>query len=398
MSNLKIKTIPKGWKIHKIGSLGYTYNGLTGKNKDDFRVGKPYIPYMNIFSDFKININKFDLVKIENGENQNKVKYGDILFTTSSETPKEVGMSSVLLDEVDEVYLNSFCFGFRLHNFKIILPEFARYLFRSSRARKDISNLAQGSTRFNLTKRFFLDLDLLVPTIQEQNKIAEILSTVDEDIEKVDEIIQKADKLKKGLMQELLTKGIRTKINSVCKINSKQIDPKKSPDKEFNYIDIASVKDYKVNEVKKFLGKDAPSRARREIIENDIIISTVRPNLRGFTFITNLFNYYLCSTGFCVLRCDKKILPKYLYYIVLQDKFVYYLIDKTTGSNYPAVNSSAIGEYVFKLPPIKEQKQIAEILSAIDDKIEINKQIKNKLTQLKKGLMNDLLSGRVRVK
>ncbi|NQU99210.1 MAG: restriction endonuclease subunit S, partial [Parcubacteria group bacterium] len=159
----------------------------------------------------------------------------------------------------------------------------------------------------------------------------------------------------------------------------------------------ASVKEYRVNEIKKFLGKNAPNRARREIIENDIIISTVRPNLRGFTFITDLFNHFLCSTGFCVLRCEAEVCSKYLYYIILQDKFVRYLVDKTTGSNYPAVNSNIIGEYIFKLPSIKVQKQIAEILSAVDDKIDINKLIKNKLTQLKKGLMRDLLSGRVRV-
>src|SRR5690625_2128186 len=105
------------WKEVNLGEIGQTFNGLSGKSAKDFGDGKPYIPYKTIFDNSRIDLNKLDYVYINEDERQNKVQYGDVFFTTSSETPDEVAMSSVLLDEVEEVYLNSFCFGFRLNNF-----------------------------------------------------------------------------------------------------------------------------------------------------------------------------------------------------------------------------------------------------------------------------------------
>src|SRR5690606_29055719 len=102
------------WKEIELGNLGQTYSGLSGKTKEDFGSGKPYIPYLNIFSNSKINPNALELVEISPTERQNRVQHGDIFFTTSSETIEEVGMTSVLLNDLGEVYLNSFCFGFRL--------------------------------------------------------------------------------------------------------------------------------------------------------------------------------------------------------------------------------------------------------------------------------------------
>ncbi len=118
------------WEYTIFGNLGDTYTGLTGKTKEDFGAGKPYIPYINIFKNSRIDIQNLEYVQVNDDERQSVVKYGDIFFTTSSETPEEVGMSSVLLEEVSEVFLNSFCFGFRLNNFETLIPKYARYLFR----------------------------------------------------------------------------------------------------------------------------------------------------------------------------------------------------------------------------------------------------------------------------
>ena len=100
------------WKDFLLSDLGATYSGLSGKTKSDFGTGVPFIPYMNIFRNSRINVNKLELVNIKQGENQYRAIFGDIFFTTSSETPEEVGMSSVLLDDVEELYLNSFSFWF----------------------------------------------------------------------------------------------------------------------------------------------------------------------------------------------------------------------------------------------------------------------------------------------
>ena len=193
------------WKEVKLGSLGKTYNGLTGKTKEDFGEGKPFITYMNIFSNPKINISNFEYVKMGVNENQNKAIYGDIFFTVSSETPNEVGMASVLLDEINDLYLNSFCFGFRLNDFKNLLPEFSSYLFRNDLFRKDVYKLAQGSTRFNLSKLELMKIKIKLPSLSEQTAIAEILATADRELQLQKEKLAQLQTQKKGLMQVLLT-------------------------------------------------------------------------------------------------------------------------------------------------------------------------------------------------
>jgi type I restriction enzyme, S subunit len=208
----EIGEIPEEWELISLEKLGSTYNGLTGKNKEHFGKGKPYIPYKNIFNNTKIDINYLGYVTIEENEKQNKVKYGDVLFTTSSETAEEVGYSSVLLDNLKETYLNSFCFGYRLNNFNKIKPEFLRYLLRGQAIRKLIIKIAQGYTRFNLSKVQVLKIRIPVPPVVEQLKISKILSKLDEYLSIYIAKKEELKLLKKGLMQQLLTGRIRVKI------------------------------------------------------------------------------------------------------------------------------------------------------------------------------------------
>lgn len=100
------------WEQRKLGEVGKTYSGLSGKTKDDFGHGEAkFVTYMNVFSNSVCLPNMTETVEIDN--KQNKVLFGDVLFTTSSETPEEVGMSSVWLENAENIYLNSFCFGYR---------------------------------------------------------------------------------------------------------------------------------------------------------------------------------------------------------------------------------------------------------------------------------------------
>lgn len=193
------------WQKFTLSQLGNTYSGLSGKIKENFGIGKPYIPYINIFKNSRINIKEFEYVQIDVGERQNQVEYGDIFFTTSSETANEVGMSAVLLDTVEELYLNSFCFGYRLKNFDLLIPEFAVHLFRGQDLRKYLTVLAQGATRYNLSKTQFLKLDVRLPSIKEQREVASILTTADSEIESLKTKYQLLIQEKKALMQQLLT-------------------------------------------------------------------------------------------------------------------------------------------------------------------------------------------------
>lgn len=200
---IRINSNFENWKKVRLGDLGYTFTGLSGKTKEDFGNGKRYIQYKQIFDSSKIAIENCGYVNVSENENQNSVKYGDIFFTISSETPDEIGMSSVLLEDVKNVYLNSFCFGFRLNSFNEMIPEFARFLFRSKVVRNEIKKLAQGSTRYNMSKTELLKLEILLPSIKEQKEISALLSSLDQKIQTEKSILEQLEMQKKYLLQQM---------------------------------------------------------------------------------------------------------------------------------------------------------------------------------------------------
>ncbi|WP_034763699.1 restriction endonuclease subunit S [Rossellomorea vietnamensis] len=191
------------WESKSLKSLGTTYTGLSGKTSKDFGVGTAkYITYMNVFANVKAQTTGVERVDLSDGKKQNQVVNGDILFTTSSETPEEVGMASYWGHNTESVYLNSFCFGYRL-NTKGVIPEFLAYMLRSEGYRRNITILAQGSTRFNLSKTELLKMEVEIPSILEQEKIVSVLSNIDKKIEKEEEKLIGFIEQKKGLMQQM---------------------------------------------------------------------------------------------------------------------------------------------------------------------------------------------------
>ena len=155
--------------------FGEPYSGLSGKSAEDFGKGWPYITYMNVYQNQIIDITDVGLVKINETEQQSVVRYGDILFTLSSETPDEVGMGAVYLGDIYPLYLNSFCFGVHITDESKIYPPFLAYYISTKSFRKAVFPLAQGSTRFNLQKSDFMKKKFLFPTVEEQNKIYSVL-------------------------------------------------------------------------------------------------------------------------------------------------------------------------------------------------------------------------------
>lgn len=200
---LKLNGTHENWKTFEMSEIGETFNGLTGKGKENFGSGKRYIQYKQIFDSKTIKINDCGFVEISKNENQNKVKFGDAFFTISSETPNEIGMSSVLLENVEDVYLNSFSFGFRTFSHSILNPRFASFLFRSKIFRNSIVKLAQGSTRYNMSKNEFLKLKIKLPSESEQVKIFQILERISEKLETENRVLTLLEQQKKYFLQNL---------------------------------------------------------------------------------------------------------------------------------------------------------------------------------------------------
>ena len=188
----------------KLSELGITFGGLSGKKGSDFgKSGKPYITYLNIYNNFEIDPNGVDLVSIKPKEKQNQVKKGDVLFTISSETPDEVGISSVMTEELGEVYLNSFCFGFRLSDSSKFFPKYLKYFFRSSYFRQAIRRLAQGSTRYNLSKSEFLKISIPILSDNQQIEVCDSLETFSEINSNINDKINELSKIKSSTLDSI---------------------------------------------------------------------------------------------------------------------------------------------------------------------------------------------------
>lgn len=191
------------WEQRKLGEMGSTYTGLSGKTKEDFGHGDAkFITYMNVFSNPIANLEMTDLIEVD--QKQNKVKKGDVFFTTSSETPEEVGMSCVMPVNADNIYLNSFCFGYR--------PEvefdsnYLAYVLRADSFRKEMRILAQGISRYNISKAKVMEVEISVPSLKEQKLVGSYFSTLDNLITLHQRKCEQLKELKKFMLQNMFPK------------------------------------------------------------------------------------------------------------------------------------------------------------------------------------------------
>ena len=206
----KLLTPKEDWSNYIVGNLGNTYSGLSGKNKDSFGNGESlYIPFLNIMNNPVIDTKTLEKVCINSNESQNLCLKDDLFFNTSSETPEEVGMCATLQEEISNLYLNSFCFGYRLKQNIDVIPKFLVYLFRGQYGRRIMQTLAQGSTRYNLPKDKFMEYEVELPKFEEQKRTVAIISDMDSEIEALEKELNKYKDLKTGMMQQLLTGKVR---------------------------------------------------------------------------------------------------------------------------------------------------------------------------------------------
>ena len=412
--------VPEGWESKKLGDLGNTFNGLSGKSSKDFGDGEPFINYMQVFRNTLGHRDEVSFVRIDGGEKQSQLRFGDIIFTISSETPEEIGMTSVFLERDYFPYLNSFCFGIRQHDFLKLLPEYGNHLFRGDVFRLAIKPLAQGSTRFNLSKENLKKLQISFPPLPEQKKIASILTSVDEVIETTQKQIDKLQDLKKASMNELLTKGIghtEFKDSELGRIPKswevrkleELVDPERSVtygivqagkhiETGIPYIRVSDMK-FDVLHPKDMLrtSNEIAVKFQRSKVQEGDIVYALRGDVGRVLMVPKSLEGANLTQGTALISKSKQIDTKFFIWCLNSDFVQSQTNDLAKGSTFVEMTLGNLKSIKTTLPPKSEQLKISQILNSISNKISCQKQKLSQTQSLKKSLMQDLLTGKVRV-
>jgi len=263
--------------------------------------------------------------------------------------------------------------------------------------------LGRGSTFKAIKKKDLEDLLVPLPPLDEQKRIVSRLEQLIGRVEKAKRLRKAANEETEKIMQAALNeifsrvqeKGWEwKKLRELTWINREKRNPAvEMPNEEFIYIDISSVESGtgRILNVKKILGKDAPSRARRVVHTNDIIMSTVRPYLRSFAIIPQKYDNQICSTGFAVLSCRQDILPKYLLYALFSDTVIQQCNEMMIGAHYPALRIDQVARIKIPVPPLKQQKRIAEYFDQMIEAVNSLKELQRKTEEELQNLVPSIL-------
>ncbi|MEM4365197.1 MAG: restriction endonuclease subunit S [Candidatus Nitrosocaldus sp.] len=413
----EIGRIPREWKVVRLKEIAEDiYYGITAKAVDvktnlrmlrttdikDYSVDWNTLPFCEI-TEKRGDIERFFL------------KAGDLIIARAGTT----GVSVLVEKDIDDTIFGSYLIKVRLNN--KLFPKFMHYFCQSHFYWNHITSSQAGSTLKNISLPILESLNIPLPPLQEQQKIAEILSTVDEAIQKTNEIIAKTERLKKGLMQELLTKGIGhkefkdTEIGRIPKdwkivqlsnvgefVNGFAFPIEYQGKKDGEYI-FVKVSDMNIAGNEKYIHtteNTIDDHIARQLkakvypagtiifpkIGMVIYLRKVRILAKKGTFDNNIMG---------IVPSKNAIDSEFLYYYFLDKIDLTKLAGRTTA---PSIKKSEVEKLKMSLPPIQEQQKIAEILSTIDKKLELLRNEIAKLERTKKGLMDLLLTGKIRVK
>lgn len=352
------KLCPDGVEYKRLGEIGEFYGGLSGKSKKDFSDGNyPYISYMNVYQHISVLLPSADMVVIKEGEKQNRVQYGDILFTGSSETPEECGFSSVVTQQIDyPLYLNSFSFGLRLTDRLLLNPEFAKYVFRSHNVRKQIIRTANGVTRFNVSKSKMKNVRIPVPPLEVQSEIVKILDNFTE-----------------------LTTELTMELTTELTARKKQYEYYRNWLLTFESKDISLFKLQDVVEIQRGI------RVTRNQLSNDGKYPVYQNSLVPMGYYNDKnreanSTFLICAgaagdIGYSTqafwaaddcytFDCSDKILNRYLFYVLKNKQALIY--SKVRRASVPRISKESIGTIKVPVPEISVQERIVNVLDNFD--------------------------------
>ena len=268
-------------------------------------------------------------------------------------------------------------------------------------------SLAKGSAQKNLDVPAFRKLKLNIPTdINLQRKIVAKLDAIFTEIDVATAATEANAKNAEALFQSYLTEvfesggeGWERKTIEEITDKTKNVSPDKNPDIEFSYVDVSSISNtsYSIISTQKLLGKDAPSRAKKNIITNDILFATVRPTLKRIAIVPEFLENQVASTGYVVLRTNKKNYHKFLFYFLFTSTFNEAMESLQRGASYPAVTDSDVKLQKLLVPSYEEQYKISEKIEQINSSIsiKINSELRKieELKALKQAILQKAFSG-----
>lgn len=226
-----------------------------------------------------------------------------------------------------------------------------------------------GAAQPQITRQSLSPIKIKFPPLAEQKRIAAILDKAAEIKAKREQAIVKLDELAQSTFIEMFGNDKWRKI-AIAEVTERvqNCSPQNKFDREFTYFDIGAVDNVSKRIVNpQLLNKDdAPSRARQLIERDDVLVSTVRPNLNAVAKVDGEYLNAVASTGFCVLRSKQAlVLPEYIFAIVKSKNFVNEMVRLATGASYPAVTDKIISQYLIPLPPIEIQRSFAGKVEAL---------------------------------
>jgi type I restriction enzyme S subunit len=419
--------IPSNWKKSRIRMVGDLYGGLTGKKGDDFNdednpSNKPFVPFTNIFNNTYISKDHFQYVNVEENENQNRVLKNDLFFLMSSESYDDLGKCSILLEDVEELYLNSFCKGFRIKDSNVY-PLFLNYQLLGSLHKEMISVEGNGFTRINLRQDRLLDIPVFIPPLYEQQQIVSFLdiktSHIDSLIEKTQRKIELLKEKRNSIINEVVTKGLNPNVEMrdsgvewigdipshwlFTKFNRFVFFQEGPGLRTFQFTDegtkVICVTNITENGIdftyKKFISTDEYFEKYQHftVEKGDFLLSSsgnswgkVSEYLDDEKVMLNTSTIRLNTLNSS--KYNKSLIPHILKSEVVRKQLEILM----TGSCQPNFGPSHLNQLVIPIPPLPEQQQIIEYLDEQTQKINKTISIEEKRIELLKEYRQSLIS------
>jgi type I restriction enzyme, S subunit len=401
--------LPNDWTVAPIKELQpFITSGSRGWAEYYSEFGDAFVRITNMDRDcIYLDLSDLKFVKLPEHETEGRrtqLREGDVLISITA----DIGISAYVGPTAPSpAYINQHVALVRFDKEKLN-SKYISYFLAGKAAQKRFTQGTDTGAKAGMSLRGVANTLLVLPTKEEQDAIANALSDMDDLLAKLDQLIAKKSDIKKGAMQELLTGKRRLpgfsgewtskRVDSLAVVDPEQIGAGTPPDFEMKYISLENVDKGNLLGCTVVSFEDAPSRARRKIGVGDILVSTVRPNLQSHLLFSEQGKNWVCSTGFSVVRCKENVAHPGFLFQSLFGRSVESQIDKLiSGSNYPAINSSDVKALEIITPEFDEQLAIATVLSDMDNEIIQLRQKRSKLTAIKQGMMQQLLTGRIRL-